>query len=131
RRALDRTSSGYVYNGGAGWRDKWERLANYRRNGDVGDLYVGDQEETLADVRLDGVEAARPLAACAAHSPWFDVDVTPQAGATGIAFRQRVVQKARWLSYDELNSDAFGRFLDDAQRCTNTLRQTVSIASPK
>ncbi|MCV9986379.1 hypothetical protein OIV52_31615, partial [Burkholderia pseudomallei] len=115
----------------AGWRDRRERLADYRRNGDVGDLYVGGQEETLADVRLDGVEAARPLAACAAHSPWFDVDVTPQAGATGIAFRQRVVQKARWLSYDELNSDAFGRFLDDAQRCTNTLRQTVSIASPK
>ncbi|KVD93248.1 hypothetical protein WS63_06885 [Burkholderia stagnalis] len=131
RRALDRTSSGYVYNGGAGWRDKWERLANYRRNGDVGDLYVGDQEETLADVRLDGVEAARPLAACAAHSPWFDVDVTPQAGGVkGIAFRQRVVQKARWLSHDDLNSDAFGRFLDDAQRCTNSLRQTVSIMAP-
>ncbi|WP_080425601.1 DUF3857 domain-containing transglutaminase family protein [Burkholderia ubonensis] len=130
RRALDRTSSGYVYNGGAGWRDKWERLVNYRRNGDVGDLYLGDREESRAEVRLDGVRAEQPLAACSVRSPWFDLDVTPEPDAQGIAYRQRLVQKARWLTHDELTSDAFGRFLDDAQRCTNALRQTVSVASP-
>lgn len=128
RNVLERVSGKSVYDGGK-LRAQWEYYADYRQSRGAGDLYLSDATITEVAVRLDGVRPARPLGACAAHSPWFDLDVTPESRAEGLAFRYRFAQKVRWLGHDDLAGDAFGRFLDDARRCTDALRQTVTVGS--
>ncbi|SMG02275.1 DUF3857 domain-containing transglutaminase family protein [Burkholderia singularis] len=125
-RALEQLSGQHVYDGGK-LRQLWEQYADYRQTSKVGDVFLHDASIMTVRVQLDGVKPVRPLAACAARSPWYDLDVTPQAASGGIAYRYRVAQKTRWLNHDDLTSDAFGRFLDDARRCTDTLRQSISF----
>ncbi|AOK31586.1 MULTISPECIES: DUF3857 domain-containing transglutaminase family protein [Burkholderia] len=116
-----------VYDAAQGLRQLWDRFADYRHAGDAGDLYLNDPFTFKLHVRLTGAKAAQPLAACAVHSPWYDLEVAPEPSDNAIAYREQIVQKVRWLSHADLTSDAFGRFLDDARRCTNTLRQAVEF----
>jgi transglutaminase-like putative cysteine protease len=133
RRALERLSGKFMYDGEglAFLRTQLDSYARYRQNRDVGDIYLRDASIVEGTVQLEGVDMPEPIGACQVQSPWYDLHVKPGTGDGGASYSYRVVEKLRWLSHEDLTSRGFGDFIDEARRCVDSLRQTVSFELPR
>ncbi|MEA3118170.1 MAG: hypothetical protein QOI13_1440, partial [Paraburkholderia sp.] len=133
RRALEPVSGKFMYEGEglAFLRKQLDSYARYRQNRDVGDIYLRDASIVEGTVQLEGVDMPEPIGECQAQSPWYDLGVRPGIGGGGASYRYRVVEKQRWLSHEDLTSRAFGEFIEEARRCVDSLRQTVSFELPR
>lgn len=128
RKPLERLGNRYIYERNP-LVETLEEFAQYRRGKAVGDLFLGDTREQIFHNRLSGLLPEHAMAPCQVSSPWYDLDIAPEAtGKTKIAYTYRISQKVRWLTHEDLMSERFGRFLDEAQQCSSHLKLAVSAA---
>lgn len=99
----------------------WHAFAAYRLEGQLADIYLGDPQTISYDVSLSG-ETQEPAHHCQIRSPWFDIDLQAEPSKEGYHYRYREVQKVSWLSHDEINSEPFGKLIEQGDDCIKKLR---------
>ncbi|WON78623.1 DUF3857 domain-containing transglutaminase family protein [Serratia sp. UGAL515B_01] len=122
--ALDILRNQYIYS-----RDdlaeQWNELSKYRREGQLADLYIDDPQTLSYDIQLSGSKIVEPAHACKIRSPWFDIDMQAEPNSSGYHYRYREVQKVSWLSHSEINSEEFGKLIEQSRNCVEQLRMVV------
>lgn len=126
-RPLEKVDGTFLYDASKHFHIDLSALSKYRKDGDVGDAYLGDAGVTQMKVRLDGLKVSRQTTFCQVHSPWIDYDVTENIDPNHAAsYTSRFRQKVRWISHDELAGVEFGKFLTDAGVCLMNLKVALT-----
>ncbi|UTH76073.1 DUF3857 domain-containing transglutaminase family protein [Chromobacterium sp. IIBBL 290-4] len=124
-RAVEKISGMYLYDPDLAYL--WNHFASYRSNGNQGDVYLGDAEIVERSIWLKGARAVQPASSCQVNSPWFDLAVKQRNAADGIHLQYQLTRKTRWLSHDDLASDAFGKLIAQGRDCANSVRQILKL----
>ena len=125
-RALEKLDEGYVYTDQS-LKEKWDGLLNYRRNGQRGDLYLGNPDTVDYTFTLTGGKMDKPVQGCKIHSPWYDLELDGEQLKDGLRYHYRLTQKVRWLGHDEIVSAPFEKMINDARACGEQVHQTVKL----
>lgn len=110
--------------------EHWNELANYRRTGQLADLYLGDPQTTEYDISLSGLKAGQPVMGCSVRSPWFDMDLSGKRHNDQYRYQYRLTQKQGWLSHDDILSAPFEAMLQEARQCNDQMQHVVQLAPP-
>ena len=126
--ASDRKFEG-KYVGGLGGFFELELAAfkHYRQTHGVGDYYVNTPGVRQISAKVHGVKVSPFNQACRVRSRWFDYDAKTRNEPDGASYRLRSAQKIAWISHDDMVSDEFGEFLDQAENCFEKLKYTYII----
>ncbi|QLG94037.1 DUF3857 domain-containing transglutaminase family protein [Pseudomonas yamanorum] len=108
-------------------QDNWDGLLNYRRNAQLGDLYMGNPETLDYTISLSGGRIDKDIPGCQVRSPWYDLDLTGERVKGDWRYHYTLVQKKRWLSHDEIVSAPFEKMLNEARACGEQVRQVVKL----
>ena len=100
---------------------------NYRRTGQLADLYMGDPETMTYDITLSGAKVAKLINTCKVNSPWFDLELSSQRNKGEYRYRYSVTQKHSWLSHDAIMSAPFEAMLQQARACNEQMQQRVQL----
>lgn len=126
RRALEKLANGYLYTDGS-LKNHWDEQINYRRNGQQADLYLGNPETIDYRFTLSGGQMEKDVQGCKVSSPWYDLTLDGKRETGKLHYHYRLSQKKRWLTHDEIVSDAFGKMLDEVQACAGQVNQMVTL----
>ncbi|MDQ0704881.1 transglutaminase-like putative cysteine protease [Pseudomonas sp. W3I7] len=126
QRALEKLADGYVYTDQS-LKDRWDGFVNYRRQGQQGDLYLGNPETVDFTLTLTGGQMEKAIPGCQVRSPWYDLDLDGKLMDNGLQYHYRLSQKKHWLTHTEIASDAFGKLIDEAQACAEQVHQVVKL----
>lgn len=126
QRALEKLGNDYVYTDPS-LQDRWESYINYRRQGQQTDLYLGNPETYDYTYTLTGAKMEKAIPGCAVRSPWYDLDLDGKLEDGTLRYHYRLSQKKRWLTHDEVASDAFGKMIDEARACAEQVHQVVKL----
>ena len=107
--------------------EHWNELANYRRTGQLADLYQGDPQITEYDITLAGVTIEPHVMDCTVRSAWFDMDLSGQHQKGQYRYQYRLAQKQSWLSHDDIMSAPFEAMLQEARRCNDQMQRVVQL----
>ena len=107
--------------------ERWDSLMNYRRTGQLADLYLGDPEKMTYDITLSGAKVAKVIATCTVNSPWFDLELSSQRNKGEYRYLYSVTQKHSWLSHDAIMSAPFEAMLQQARACNEQMQQGVQL----
>lgn len=77
---------------------------NYRRTGQLADLYMADPETVTYDITLSGAEVGKEIKTCKVNSPWFDMELSSKRSKEKYRYLYSMTQKHSWLSHDEIMS---------------------------
>ena len=125
-RPLENLSGQHVYKP-AFMGERWDGLMNYRRNGQLADLYLGDPEKLTYDITLSGAKVGKEINTCTVNSPWFDVELSGKRSKGEYRYLYTVTQKHSWLSHDDIISAPFEAMLKDARNCNEQMLQVVQL----
>ncbi|MBT2115471.1 transglutaminase-like domain-containing protein [Dyella sp. LX-66] len=93
-------------------------LKSYRATGGIGDLNVSGPMIREVSRRISGIKLSRTPNACHVRSRWGDYDAEFRQEANGVvAYKLRAFDKVAWIPHDDLMSDEFGKFLEQAEAC--------------
>ncbi|MGE7957053.1 DUF3857 domain-containing transglutaminase family protein [Pseudomonas sp. NPDC089530] len=123
---LENLNGSYLYKAQALEGD-WDFLVNYRRNGQLADLYIGDTYSLRYTITLSGAHLEQDVKACTVRSPWFDLDLDSERVKGEYRYHYRLSQKKRWLSHEEILSAPFEAMVDQAKACSGQVRQVVQL----
>ncbi|MFA5490790.1 MAG: DUF3857 domain-containing transglutaminase family protein [Candidimonas sp.] len=123
---LDKVSGQYVYQRDD-LRIMWEQFANYVREGQQADIYLGDPYTAVYDVSISLGHTADSLHDCAVQSPWFDLDLKNASAGAIARYHYTLTQKKRVLTHQEIRSDAFQDLVRQARDCVGQLRLPVTL----
>lgn len=126
QRALEKLGNDYVYTDPF-LNDRWEVFINYRRLGQQADLYLDNPEIYEYHYTLTGGQMEKAIPGCQMRSPWYDLDLDGKQEDGTLRYRFRLTQKKRWLTHDEVASDAFGKMIDEARACAEQVHQVVKL----
>lgn len=124
-RMLEKISGLFLYD--SHFKGVWDSFDNYKRNGNLADVYLGDASAMQSDVLLKGAKAIQPAFECKVSSPWYEVNAKQQQTPAGIRVQYRISNKVRWLSHAEINSPEFAKLIEDARACVSQVRQIVKL----
>ncbi|AIY39474.1 hypothetical protein LT85_0314 [Collimonas arenae] len=125
-RPLEKMNGDYFYTAEA-LREKWSDLINYRRNGQLADLYMGNPETTVHEITLSGGKLDKDIQSCQVRSPWYDMDLRSERVKGDYRYHYTLTQKMRWLSHDEIVSAPFETMINEARSCGEQLHQVVKF----
>lgn len=125
-RPLDNLSGQLVYKP-AFASERWDSLMNYRRTGQLADLYMADPETVTYDITLSGAKVGKAIKACNVNSPWFDMTLSSQRSKDEYRYLYTMTQKHSWLSHDEIMSAPFEAMLQQARACNENMQQVVQL----
>ncbi|AZD85392.1 Transglutaminase-like enzyme, putative cysteine protease [Pseudomonas chlororaphis subsp. aureofaciens] len=123
---LENISGSYFYKSPALEGD-WDFLVNYRRNGQLADLYIGDANTLRYTITLSGAQLDKDVKACNVRSPWFDMDLRSERVKGEYRYHYRLSQKKRWLSHEDIVSAPFEAMVSQAKDCSEQARQLVQL----
>lgn len=123
---LENISGSYFYKSPALEGD-WDFLINYRRNGQLADLYIGDANTLRYTITLSGAQLDKDVKACNVRSPWFDMDLRSERVKGEYRYHYRLSQKKRWLSHEDIISAPFEAMVSQAKDCSEQARQLVQL----
>lgn len=123
---LDKVSGKFIYQRDD-LRVMWEQFANYFREEQQADIYLGDPNTAVYDVSLNTGRKADQLRDCAVQSPWFDLDLKNKSSGTAARYHYTLAQKKRVLTHQEIRSDAFQDMVRQARDCVGQLRLPVAL----
>ncbi|AZF04767.1 DUF3857 domain-containing transglutaminase family protein [Pseudomonas sp. R5-89-07] len=126
KRALEKLGNDYVYTDPS-LKDRWDGYINYRRQGQQADLDLGNPETYDYHYTLTGAQMEKAIPGCQVRSPWFDLDLDGKLEGGTLRYHYRLSQKKRWLTHDEVASDAFGKLIDEARACAEQVHQVVKL----
>ncbi|MCF5233254.1 MULTISPECIES: DUF3857 domain-containing transglutaminase family protein [unclassified Pseudomonas] len=126
QRALEKLADGYVYTDQS-LKERWDGFINYRRQGQQGDLYLGNPETVDFTMTLTGGQMEKAIPGCQVRSPWYDLDLDGKLMDNGLQYHYRLSQKTRWLTHAEVASEAFGKMIDEARACAEQVHQVVKL----
>lgn len=124
--ALEKLANGYVYTDQS-LKEKWDEVINYRRNGQLADLYLGNPETLDYSFTLTGGKMHKPVQGCRVRSPWYDLELDGEPLDDGLRYHYRLTQKVRWLSHDDIVSAPFEKMINDARACGEQVHQVVQL----
>ena len=127
-RALENLSGQQVYKP-AFMSERWDSLMNYRRTGQLADLYMADPEKLTFDITLSGAKVAKDIKTCKVSSPWFDMELSSKRSKGEYRYLYSMTQKHSWLSHDEIMSAPFEAMLQQARACNESMQQVVQLSS--
>ena len=127
-RPLENLSGQHVYQP-AFMAGRWGGLMNYRRTGQLADLYLADPETVNYEITLSGAKAGNDINACKVRSPWFDMDLSAKQVKNEYRYQYTLTQKHAWLSHDEIMSAPFEAMLNEARRCNDQMQQVVQLST--
>ena len=107
--------------------DRWDTLMNYRRTGQLADLYMADPEKMTYDITLSGARVGKDIKTCKVNSPWFDMELSGKRSKNEYRYLYSVTQKHSWLSHDEIMSAPFEAMLQQARDCNENMQQVVQL----
>ncbi|MFO2462825.1 DUF3857 domain-containing transglutaminase family protein [Pseudomonas sp. 15FMM2] len=125
-RPLEKLADGYVYTDQS-LKDNWDDLINYRRNGQLADLYLGNPLTLDYSFTLTGGKMDKSVQGCQIHSPWYDLELKGEPLDDGLRYHYRLTQKVRWLSHDDIVSAPFEKMINDARLCGEQVHQVVKL----
>ena len=125
-RTLENLSGQQVYTP-AFMSDRWDTLMNYRRTGQLADLYMADPEKMTYDITLSGARVGKDIKTCKVNSPWFDMELSGKRSKDDYRYLYSVTQKHSWLNHDEIMSAPFEVMLEQARACNENMQQVVQL----
>ena len=125
-RPLEPLGNDHVYND-ALLQEKWDGLLNYRRNGQLADLYIGNPETLDYTITLSGGQIDKDIKACQVRSPWYDLDLTGERVKGDWRYHYVLTQKIRWLAHDEIVSAPFEKMIKEIRACGEQVHQVVKL----
>lgn len=125
-RPLEKLAQGYFYTAEA-LRERWDSLVSYRRNKQLGDLFVGNPETLDYTVTLSGGKLDNDIKSCQVRSAWYDMDLSSERVKGDYRYHYRLTQKRRWLDHDEIISAPFEAMVDEMRACGEQLHQVVKL----
>ena len=126
QRALEKLGNDYVYTDEP-LKARWDGFINYRRHGQQADIYLGNPETHDYRFTLTGGKMEKAIPGCQVRSPWYDLDLEGQRTDDGLRYHYRLSQKTRWLTHDEIASEAFGKVIEEARACAEQVHQVVKL----
>ncbi|MBC3246140.1 DUF3857 domain-containing transglutaminase family protein [Pseudomonas lurida] len=126
QRALEKLANDYVYTDES-LKGRWDGFINYRRQGQQADLDMGNPETNDYTITLSGGQMEKTIPGCQVRSPWYDLDLQGKRENGALRYHYRLSQKMRWLTHDEIVSEAFGQMIDDARACAEQVHQVVKL----
>ncbi len=126
QRALEKLANDYVYTDPS-LKDRWDGFINYRRHGQQADLDLGNPETHDYTITLTGGQMEKAIPGCQVRSPWYDMDLSGTRKDGELRYQYRLSQKKRWLTHDEVASEAFGKMIEDARSCAEQVHQVVKL----
>ena len=127
-RALENLSGQQIYKP-AFMSERWDSLMNYRRTGQLADLYMADPEKVTYDITLSGARVGKPINTCSVSSAWFDMELSSKRNKDEYRYLYSMTQKHSWLSHDEIMSAPFEAMLQQARACNEKMQQVVQLNS--
>jgi len=124
--ALEKRKEGYAYTDRF-LNKKWADLFNYKRNGQVMDLYLGNAGTLDYTVTVSGLRKLKNIQGCRLRSPWYDFDLSGERINGDWRYHYTLTQKKHWLTHDEIVSAPFDKMLDEARRCVGQVHQVVKF----
>lgn len=109
--------------------ERWDSLMNYRRTGQLADLYMADPETVTYDITLSGAEVGKEIKTCKVNSPWFDMELSSKRSQEEYRYLYSMTQKHSWLSHDEIMSAPFEAMLQQARACNENMQQVVQLVT--
>lgn len=125
-RALDVVGSQYIYTR-QDLANQWDGFSKYRSEGQLADIYLGYPRITSYDLTLSGGKSDAPAHQCQVRSPWFDIDLQAEPSNNGYHYHYRETQKISWFSHDDINSDEFGKLIEQGRQCVEQLRLVFQL----
>ena len=125
-RALENLSGQQVYKP-AFMTERWDSLMNYRRTGQLADLYMADPEKITYDITLSGAKVDKEIKTCKVNSPWFDMELSSKRNKDEYRYLYSMTQKHSWLSHDVIMSAPFEAMLRQARACNENMQQVVQL----
>ena len=125
-RAVENLSGQHVYKP-AFISERWDSLMNYRRTGQLADLYMADPETVTYDITLSGAKVGNEIKTCKVNSPWFDMELSSKRNKDEYRYLYSMTQKHSWLSHDEIMSAPFEAMLRQARACNENMQQVVQL----
>ena len=126
QRALEKLGNDYVYTDEP-LKARWDGFINYRRHGQQADIYLGNPETHDYRFTLTNGKMEKAIPDCQVRSPWYDLDLEGQRTDDGLRYHYRLSQKTRWLTHDEIASEAFGKVIEEARACAEQVHQVVKL----
>lgn len=126
QRALEKLANDYVYTDES-LKRRWDGFINYRRQGQQADLDLGNPGTDDYTITLKDGQMEKAIPGCQVRSPWYDMDLDGQLEAGALHYHYRLSQKIRWLTHDEIASQAFGKMIEDARACAEQVHQVVKL----
>ncbi|MFC6339867.1 DUF3857 domain-containing protein [Pseudomonas sp. CCM 7891] len=108
-------------------QDKWDEFLNYRRNGQLGDLYLGNPETLDYTITLSGARIDKDIQGCQVRSPWYDFDLKGERVDGDWRYHYTLTQKKRWLSHEEIVSTPFETMINETRACGEQVHQVVKL----
>ena len=125
-RALENLSGQQVYKP-AFMSERWDSLMNYRRTGQLADLYMADPEKITYDITLSGAKVGKEIKTCKVSSPWFDMELSSKRNKDEYRYLYAMTQKHSWLTHDVIMSAPFEAMLRQARACNENMQQVVHL----
>ena len=125
-RPLENLSGQLIYKP-AFMSERLDSLMNYRRTGQLADLYLADPETLTYDLTLSGARVGSDIKACKVNSPWFDMELSGKRSKGEYRYQYAITQKHSWLSHDEIMSAPFEAMLQQARACNERMQQVVQL----